>query len=248
MRLKNKTILITGATSGIGLATAQCCIHEGAFVIFTGRNQQNVEKTQQQLGQHSLGFICDAASVQQQKQLIQQLQNSQYQLDALFLNAGNVQHLKFEDWTEEAFNQVIDTNLKGAFFLVQAALPILNSPCSIVFCGSTSIHIALEQSSVYAASKIALRSLVKTLSRELLSRKVRCNLLSPGPTLTPALDKVAPTEIQKIELKKQIEALVPLQHLADPMDIANAFIYLASDESKFVIGTELLVDGGVANL
>ena len=248
MRLKGKIILITGATSGIGLATAQRCITEGAFVIFTGRNQQNVEQIQQQLGQKSLGFICDAANVPQQKQLIQQLQNSHYQLDALFLNAGNVQHLKFEEWTEVTFNQVIDTNLKGAFFLLQAALPILKQPCSVVFCGSTSIHIALEQSSVYAASKIALRSLVKTLSRELLSRKIRCNLLSPGPTLTPALDKVAPTEAEKIELKKQIEALVPVQHLADPRDIANAFIYLASDEAQFVIGTELLVDGGVANL
>lgn len=248
MRLKNKVVFISGATSGIGYASAQRAIAEGAFVVFSARDVEKVYITQQQLGQQSLGFQCDHSCLRSQNILIQQLTEKHFKFDGIFLNAGNVHHAQFGTWTEETFDTVFNTNIKGPFFLLQNLIPLLNHECSIILCGSTSIHIALEQSSVYAASKIALRSLVKTLSRELLQNKIRFNLLSPGPTATSALDKVTDSKQAKIHLQNEIKNLVPIKRLADPIEIANAFIYLISDESKFVIGTEILVDGGVANL
>ncbi len=248
MRLRNKKILITGATSGIGFASLQRCIEEGAFVIFTARNAKNLERIQQLYPRQSLGLLHDSAGILQHQTLIEILKQRQIHLDGIFLNAGNVLHAPFGKWTENMFDDVFNTNIKGPFFLLQTLQPLFNPNCSVVLCGSTSIHIALEQSSIYAASKITLRSLVKTLSRELLHEKIRFNLLSPGPTLTPALDKVASTKIEKELLKKQIKELVPIARFADANEIANALIYLLSDESQFVVGTELLVDGGVGNL
>lgn len=248
MRLKDKTILITGATSGIGFASAQRAIEEGAKVIFTGRDEDLIETTQSLLGSKSYGIRCDNTNIEDHQHLVKTLEKHKWFLDVILLNAGNVHHEAFGQWTEQHFDQVFNTNVKGPFFLLQRLLPHLNPQCSVILTGSTSIHIALEHSSVYAASKISLRSLAKTLSRELLPQHIRLNLLSPGPTMTPALDKVASNPQAKEKLKQKIQDLVPIQRLADPREIADAFIYLASDESKFVIGTELLIDGGVANL
>lgn len=248
MRLKNKTVLITGATSGIGFAAAQRAIEEGAFVVFTGRNPDQIVLTQEQFGSQSLGIQCDHSSLVSQDHFIEKMQQLSIKFDVIYINAGNVSHEAFGQWTVEQFDAIFDTNVKGPFFLIQRLLPMIKPHASVILCGSTSIHIALEKSSVYAASKIALRSLVKTLSRELLAQQIRFNLLSPGPTLTPALNKVASTPAEVEQLKASIENLVPIQRLADPVEIANAFIYLASDEAKFIVGSELLVDGGVANL
>ncbi|MDA3439285.1 SDR family oxidoreductase [Acinetobacter bereziniae] len=248
MRLKDKTVLITGATSGIGFAAAQRAIEEGARVVFTGRNINQIAQVQQQLGSQSFGFTCDHADLNSQHDFLKKLQQLSFIFDVIYINAGNVNHQRFGQWSVEQFDEVLNTNLKGPFFLIQSLLPMINPNSSVILCGSTSIHIALEKSSVYAASKIALRSLVKTLSRELLNHKIRFNLLSPGPTFTPALNKVADSPAEVEQLKISIENLVPLQRLATATEIANAFIYLASDESRFVVGTELLIDGGVANL
>lgn len=248
MRLKDKTVLITGATSGIGFTSAQRAIEEGATVIFTGRDDQQIKIAQSRLGSQSFGVRCDNTSLNDHQHLLKILQQQQWHLDVVLLNAGNVHHAPFGEWTEQDFDLLLNTNLKGPFFLLQLLLPQLNPQCSVILTGSTSIHIALAHSSVYAASKIALRSLVKTLSRELLEQQIRLNLLSPGPTLTPALNKVASTPEANEKLQQEIQQLVPIGRLADPLEIANAFIYLASDESKFVVGTELLIDGGVANL
>lgn len=248
MRLKNKTVLITGATSGIGFAAAQRAIEEGAFVVFTGRNQDQILQTQNQLGTQSLGISCDHSNLASQDDFTQKIQELSIKFDVIYINAGNVTHEAFGQWTTEQFDVIFNTNVKGPFFLIQNLLSMINPHASVILCGSTSIHIALEKSSVYAASKIALRSLAKTLSRELLAHQIRFNLLSPGPTLTPALNKVANTPAETEQLKVSIENLVPIKRLADPIEIANAFIYLASDEAKFIVGSELLIDGGVANL
>lgn len=143
---------------------------------------------------------------------------------------------------------MVNTNLKGPFFLIQALLPLLANPSSVILCGSVSAQIGLPQSSAYAASKAGLLSLARTLSGELISRGIRVNGLSPGPTETAALGKLGLPAEQQEALREQIRQLVPIGRLGTPWELAQAAVFLASDESRFVVGTELLVDGGVGNL
>lgn len=248
MRLQNKIVLITGATSGIGKACVELCLKEGAKVIFTGRNLKKIKTLQQQWGSQSIGLFSDASDVSNQEQLIENIKKHTNYLDAIYFNAGDVTHAPLENWDNEAFDRVFNTNVKSPFFLLQKALPLLNENSSVVFCGSTSIHIGLAQSSVYAASKSALRSLVKTLSGEFLNRKIRFNLLSPGPTQTEAFDKLGLKSNEKIKMMNDIKKLVPLGRLGSVNEQAAALVFLLSDESSFMLGTEILIDGGVANI
>lgn len=248
MRLLNKVILITGATSGIGKACVEACLKEGAKVIFTGRNPEKMNSLQKKWGNKSIGILSDASSLTDQIKLIDDLKKYTDSLDAIYFNAGDVTHAPLENWNNETFDRVFNTNVKAPFFLLQKALPLLNENSSVVFCGSTSIHIGLAQSSVYAASKSALRSLVKTLSGELLNRKIRFNLLSPGPTQTEAFDKLGLQSNEKLKMINDIKKLVPLGRLASVNEQASALVFLISDESSFMLGTEILVDGGVANI
>ncbi len=248
MRLLNKTVLITGATSGIGKACVEACLKEGAKVIFTGRNLGKINNLQKHWGNKSIGIVSDASNVGDQNNLIEELKKHTDVLDGIYFNAGDVTHAPLDSWTEEVFDRVFSTNVKAPFFLLQKALPLIKENSSIVFCGSTSIHIGLAQSSIYAASKSALRSLVRTLSGEFLNRKIRFNLLSPGPTKTEAFDKLGLEENEKIKMINDIKQLVPLGRLGTVSEQAAALVFLLSDESSFMLGTEILVDGGVANI
>lgn len=169
-------------------------------------------------------------------------------LDAVFINAGDVSHANIGDWREESWDRLMNTNLKGPFFLLQALLPLLANPASVILCGSVSAHIGLPTSSAYAASKAGLLSLARTLSAELLPRGVRVNGLSPGPVSTPALDKLGLSAQALSALQEEIKNLVPLGRMGTPQELAKAALYLASDESSYVVGSELLVDGGTGNL
>jgi NAD(P)-dependent dehydrogenase (short-subunit alcohol dehydrogenase family) len=247
-RLHGKYALITGGSSGIGLETARQFLAEGAHVAITGRDKKALEAAGNELGGQVLLFNSDAADVAQQRDLAQQLNEQWPQLDVLFINAGDVTHRPLEEWDEATYEQVLATNLKGPFFLVQALLPLLGDKASVILCGSVSAHIGLPQSSVYAASKAGLLSLARTLSGELVHRGIRVNGLSPGPTETAALGKLGlPAEAQA-QLREDIRNLVPLGRMGTPLELAKAAVFLASDESSFVVGTELLVDGGVGNL
>lgn len=248
MRLKNKTILITGGTAGIGKASVEACLREGATVFFTGRNIDKINVLEKLWGKKSIGIQSDASQLEQQIKLADNLKQRAIKFDAIFFNAGDVTHAPLHDWNNELYDQVFNTNVKAPFFLLQQIIPLLNYNSSIIFCGSTSIHIGLAQSSVYAASKAALRSLVKTLSSEFLEQKFRFNLLSPGPTQTEAFDKLGLVDDQKEVMIESIKNLVPLKRFGKPQELAAALVFLASDESKFMLGTEILVDGGVANL
>ena len=247
-RLQGKYALITGGTSGIGLETARQFLAEGATVAITGRSQVALEDAGRQLGGAVLLLQSDAGDVPAQLALGQRLAQYWPQLDVLYVNAGDVTHRPIADWDPVTYDRLMAVNLNGPFFLIQSLLPLLANPSSIILCGSVSAHIGLAQSSAYAASKAGLLSLARTLSGELLGRGIRVNGLSPGPTETAALGKLGLAAAEEQILREQIKKLVPIGRLGTPWELAKAAVFLASDESSFIVGTELQVDGGVANL
>ena len=247
-RLSDKYALITGGTSGIGLATAQTFIREGAQVAVTGRNPDTLNQAKRVLGDSAWVINSDAGEPAAQKALAKLITQRWPRLDVLFINAGDVTHGPIEQWQSEAWERVMNINVKGPFFLIQALLHLLHNPSSIILCGSVSAHIGLPGSSVYAASKAALLSLARTLSAEFVPRGIRVNGLSPGPVQTPALDKLGLIDEAQQALQQEIAQLVPLGRMGRPQELANAALFLASDESSFMLGSEMQVDGGVGNL
>jgi NAD(P)-dependent dehydrogenase (short-subunit alcohol dehydrogenase family) len=247
-RLAGKHALITGGTSGIGLETARQFIAEGARVAITGRSVEGLNKAGRELGDEVLTVRSAAGDIADQQALADRLGAAWPKLDILYINAGDVTHRPLADWNEATFDALMATNLKGPFFLIRALLPLFADPASIIVCGSVSAHIGLPQSSAYAASKAGLLSLARTLSGELKGRGIRVNGLSPGPTDTPALSKLGLEAQTEAALRDDIRALVPVGRMGTPSELATAAVFLASDESAFVVGTELLVDGGVASL
>lgn len=247
-RLTGKFALITGGSSGIGLETARQFMAEGATVAITGRDERALAQASVALGPDLVTLRSDSGDIAGQAVLAQAINHLWGRLDILFINAGDVTHLPLADWREASHQQVMNTNFSGPFFLIQNLLPLFTRPSSIILCGSTSVHIGLPQSSVYAASKAALLSLARTLSGELIGQGIRVNGLSPGPVDTPAMKKLGLPAEEEALLRKTIVELVPAGELGSPADIASAAVYLASDESRYMVGTEMLVDGGVANL
>ncbi len=247
-RLQGKYALITGGTSGIGLETARQFIAEGATVAITGRSQRALDAAGQALAGNALLLLSDAGDIPQQRELAQQLEQRWPRLDVLYVNAGDVTHRPLPEWDEQSYQRLMDINLKGPFFLIQALLPLLANPSSVILCGSVSAHIGLPQSSAYAASKAGLLSLARTLSGELHARGIRVNGLSPGPTETPALGKLGLVEADERALRDDIRALVPIGRMGSALELAKAAVFLAADESAFMVGAELQMDGGVGNL
>ncbi|WP_312415715.1 SDR family oxidoreductase [Pseudescherichia sp.] len=247
-RLADKYTLITGGTTGIGLATAQEFIAEGAHVAVTGRNPETLADAQRILGDNAWVIPADAGDIAAQKQLAGTIAARWPRLDAVFINAGDVTHGEIEAWDEAKWDRLMGINLKGPFFLIQALLPLLNNPSSVILCGSVSARIGLPTSSVYAASKAGLLSLARTLSAELMPRGVRVNGLSPGPVETPALSKLGLGEEALRAMQEEIIKLVPLGRMGTVRELAKAALYLASDDSSYTVGTDLLVDGGVGSL
>ncbi len=244
-RLKGKRALITGGSSGIGLETAREFLAEGARVAITGLNPKTLDAARKELGSDVLAVPSDASEVAAQKTLAQAIRQAFGELDILVVNAGIVDMRPFEQWDEAAFDRSVASNLKGPFFLVQALLPIFANPASIVLNGSVNAHIGMPNTTVYSATKAALISLIRTFSGELLSRGVRVNAVSPGPTSTPLYSKLG---FNEADLKSSIQAQVPAGRFAKPSEIAKAILFFASDESAFSIGSELLIDGGMSNL
>ncbi|MGF1742433.1 SDR family oxidoreductase [Vibrio profundum] len=247
-RLSGKYVLITGGTAGIGLETAKQCQKEGARIVVTGRSEDGLASAKDQLDDSAILFKSDASDVNQQRELAQRLISVFPRLDVIYINAADVTHKPIEDWDENCFDKVMDTNLKGPFFLIQSLLPHLSDSASIILCGSVSAKIGLAQSSVYAASKAALMSLSRTLSGELKQRGIRVNSISPGPTYTDAFDKFGLPEEKQNALIEEVKELVPLNRMGTPLEIAKAIIFMASDESSYMLGSELSIDGGVGSL
>jgi NAD(P)-dependent dehydrogenase (short-subunit alcohol dehydrogenase family) len=247
-RLEGKRALITGGTSGIGLETAKHFIQEGARVAITGRNPATLEAARNELRDDVLIIASDAASVAAQAQVVEAVQQAFGGLDVLFLNAGIAELKPVEQWDEAAFDRVLATNLKGPYFLIQALLPIFANPASIVLNTSVNAHIGMPNTSVYAATKAAMLSLARTLSGELISRGIRVNSVSPGPISTPLYGKLGLSKENLTSVAASIQAQVPAGRFGTPAEIAHAVVFLASDESAFTVGADLMVDGGLGNL
>jgi len=237
--------LITGATSGIGLETAREFLKEGARIAITAKDQKGLEAARKELGNDRVLLIAsDAGDALGQKKVAETIREEFTQLDILFINAGIVEMAPLEKWDEAAFDRSFHINLKGPFFLIQALLPVFNSPASIVLMTSINSHIGMPNSSFYGATKGALLSLARSLSGELISRGIRVNAVSGGPIATPAYQKLG---MGKHELKA-LATQIPARRLGKPSEVAEAAVYFASDESAFTVGSELVLDGAMSNL
>ncbi|OLP44963.1 SDR family oxidoreductase [Rhizobium oryziradicis] len=243
-RLNGKRTLITGGTSGIGLETAKQFLNEGARVIVTGNNPESIEKAKSALGSEVLVLKADSASVEAQRELANAVKHHYGQLDVAFLNAGISVWQPMEAWTEEAFNQSFAINVRGPYFLMQALLPIFAQPASVVLNTSVNAHVGAANSSVYGATKAAFLNLSKTLSSELLPRGIRVNAVSPGPVETPLYDKLGIPDAYREQVNNEIVSTIPAGRFGTAAEVAKAVVYLASDESAWTIGTEIVVDGG----
>ncbi|SMC25774.1 NAD(P)-dependent dehydrogenase, short-chain alcohol dehydrogenase family [Andreprevotia lacus DSM 23236] len=247
-RFNGKTVLVTGGSSGIGLATAQAFAAQGAKVIITGRDSATLAKAQDVLGADALVLQSDAGSKAAAKQLASTLRERGITLDAVFLNAGTARFASLEGADESLWDLIFDVNVKGPFFTVQALRPLLNHGAAIVLNGSINAHIGMPNSSIYAASKAALISFAKTLSAELVGDGIRVNVVSPGPISTPLYGKLGVLAEQLSEVAASIQAQVPLKRFGTPEEVASAVTYLAAPESAFIVGTELIIDGGMSQL
>lgn len=247
-RLHGKRTLITGGTSGIGLETAKRFLAEGARVAVTGTNPETLAQAQKALGPDVLVLQADAGKVADQQALAKTLGEAFGGLDAVFINAGIAALRPVDAWTEADFDRTMAVNLKGPFFLLQALLPLLANPASVILNGSINAHIGMPTSSVYGASKAGLISLARTLSGELISRGIRVNVISPGPVSTPLYGKLGMSADDLGKTADAIRAQIPAGRFGEPGEIAMAAVFLASDESRFTVGGELIIDGGMSTL
>jgi hypothetical protein len=248
-KLQGKVAVITGGTSGIGLATAKRFAKEGAYVYIAGRRQGEIDSAVDQIGKNVTGIQADVSNLDDLDRLYAKVKENHEKIDILFANAGGGGGGLFAigDITEEHFDSVFDGNVKGLLFTVQKSLPLLNDGASIILTGSTTGSTGTPSFSVYSASKAAVRSFSRNWILDLKDRGIRVNTISPGPTKTPGLLKSAPAEYGD-QLLAQFANQIPLGRVGTPDELANAVLFLASDESSFVNGIELFADGGLAQI
>jgi NAD(P)-dependent dehydrogenase (short-subunit alcohol dehydrogenase family) len=243
-RLTDKTALITGGTTGIGLATARSFLAEGARVAITGSDSTRLAQAQAGLGGSVVTIQSDAGDIAAQRGLAKTIGETFGRLDILVLNAGIAEFHPVADWDEASYDRSFAINLKGPFFLVQALLPILANPASIVLNASINANIGMPNSSIYAATKAGLVSMARTLSGELIGRGIRVNAVSPGPVATPLHDKLG---LQGDDLEALVKQ-IPIGRRGQPDEIAQAIVFLASDAGAFAVGSEFVIDGGMSTL
>ncbi|PBI79066.1 oxidoreductase [Rahnella victoriana] len=245
--LNEKIALVTGGTSGIGLATAKELAQQGARVFITGRRQAELDAAVAEIGSAATGIRADASVLSDLDAVYAQIAKSAGHLDILFANAGGGDMQSLGAITEEHFDRIFGTNVRGVLFTVQKALPLLREGGSVILTGSTTSIQGTESFSVYSASKAAVRNFVRSWALDLKGRGIRVNVVSPGPVRTPGLGGLVPDEHRQ-GLFDALAAQVPLGRLGEPEEIGKAVAFLASDAASFINGTELFVDGGMAQV
>lgn len=247
-KLQGKVALVTGGNSGIGLATAQLFAQEGAQVIITGRDQATLDEAARLIGNNTLAVKSDVSQLADLDQLFSQIKTQFGGLDVVFANAGIFKGGSLQDSTEALFSETFDINVKGVFFTIQKAEPLLRDGAAVVINASTVAHAGMAGSSLYAASKAAVRQLARNLSNELMGRNIRVNVVSPGYTETPIFGRVGYDAEQVKGFLSHASGEVPLRRPGRPEEIAKAVLFLASDDSSYVVGEEILVDGGFSTI
>jgi NAD(P)-dependent dehydrogenase (short-subunit alcohol dehydrogenase family) len=244
MRLAGKVAFITGGNSGIGLATAKRFIAEGAKVAIAGRSQQTLHEAAAALGPNLLPLQTDLRDVKTIDAAIEKAVSAFGNIDILFANAGASGATRVGDTTLDAFNVIIETNLTGVFFTVQAAAPHINDGGSIILNGSVHAVMGWPYYSAYAATKGAVRSMTRVMASEFAGRRIRVNQVTPGATNTPLWSKLAPDAQKLATLEQELATTIPLNRLAEADELADAVMFLASNESTYLTGSEIVVDGG----
>lgn len=243
-KLTGKVAIITGASSGIGLATAKRFVQEGAHVYITGRRQAELDKAASEIGGGVTTVRGDASSLEDLDALYRQVANDRRKIDIVVANAGFVEWGFLPTVTPEHFDKTFDINARGTFFTVQKALPLMNDEGSIILV-SSCVHLkGIPQYTVYGATKAALRSFARSWAAELKGRKIRVNSLSPGATDTPIIDSQFKTKEEAAVARKSFSEIIALGRLGRPEELAAAAFFLASDESSYITGADLVVDGG----
>ena len=247
-KLEGRIAVITGPNSGIGLASAKRFASEGARVFMTGRRRAELDRAVAEVGHDARGVQGDVADLADLDRLYGVVREEAGRIDVLLANAGGGEFMALPDITEEHYDRTFATNVKGTLFTVQKALPLLRNGASIILTGSTTGVTGGPAFSVYSASKAAIRNFARSWIQDLASRRIRVNVLVPGATSTPGLRGLTHTEQENRAFTAAMEAAAPLGRLGDPDEIANAALFLASDESSFVNGSELFADGGSAQI
>jgi NAD(P)-dependent dehydrogenase (short-subunit alcohol dehydrogenase family) len=247
-RLQGKVAVITGGSSGIGLATAQRFVNEGAYVFITGRRQSELDKAVALIGKNVTAVQGDVVNLDDLDKLYQVVAKEKGKFDILFANSGVIEHKTIDQVTPEHFDKTFDINAKGLLFTVQKALPLLRDGGSIILTSSIAGTKAMVAHGTYSASKAAVRSFARTWTMELKDRNIRVNSLSPGPIDTPIIDSQFTTKEEADQLRAVFAAAIPLGRMGRADELASAALFLASDDSSFVAGIDLCVDGGLAQI
>src|SRR5215470_12956348 len=242
-KLEGKVALVTGGSSGIGLATAQEFVKQGAYVYITGRRQSELDKAAKAIGTNVKAVRDDASNLGDLDRLYTQIKQEKGRLDIVFANAGQAKFVPISDVTEQLYNQIFDTNVKGVLFTIQKALPLIPDGGSIILNASVVSTKGLPAASVYSATKAAVRSFARSWTTDLKDRGIRVNAISPGPIETPIFDGYGESDQERNDLKKQFASQVPLGRMGQPDEIAKAAVFLASNDASYVAGVELFVDG-----
>jgi len=247
-RLAGLVAVVTGANSGIGLATAKRFSEEGARVFVTGRRRDELDRAVREIGYLARGIPGDISTLADLDRLYEIVGNEAGSIDVLVANAGGGEFMPLSEITEEHYERTFSINVKGTLFTVQKALPLLRDGASIILTGSTAAVTGIPTFSVYSATKAAIRSFARSWILELAPRRIRVNILAPGSTSTPGWHGLSASEEQDLEMQRLARAQIPLGRLGDPVEIANAALFLASSESSFVNGSVLYADGGSAQI